>query len=352
MIRLNETLESEKLRALIGHNVDRVASQPGPKGGLFSSVIGETEEVLCGYFGTKNVVLTSSGTSALALAVRFALEQANGRNVVFYVSEYLYFSVLGLLENHNVIVLKSVWGDEVQLEVVNPGSDVFNIFILTGHNNSVVDKQFIKSNRESCFVIEDRCVSFGQADPLVDISCYSFSNNKLIVAGEGGCLATNYDITTIRLLQFSDIRPMKMHRYFMFAGQYRAGGGHKHAMSAYTAAVIKAQLDPDIFSITKERRQHNFEKLATMLPVYINREHCQVPLFFTLQLPQPIPVDQLSRRILKCISEKVETFIGVLPTSHFTNNSGVKHVVCLPTHPNLTQSNLEEIAKVTETYLL
>jgi dTDP-4-amino-4,6-dideoxygalactose transaminase len=352
MIRLNESLDSNYLRNLIVRNVSSLVEDPGPKGGMFSKHINDTERCLSGILNTNNVVLTSSGTSALSLAIEYAVKRAGNRLITFFVSEYLYFSLIGLIEKYNVTVVNCQEGEEVQLKKVEPQSSHFNIFVVTGHNNQIVNKQFIQTNRKSCFIIEDRCMSFGPADSDADISCYSFSNNKMIIAGEGGCIATNYDVNDIRLLQFSNIRPTKQHRYFMFAGQYHAGGGHKHAVSAYIAAVIQAQLDTDVINETKEKRFYNHCFLADRLPLASSTENQQTPLFFVMKLTQPLAVEQLSKKILRCINDGVEVFAGVLPFSHFTHQQGLKYNVCLPSHPNLTQQDLSTIAKVTTKYFL
>ena len=162
------------------------------------------------FLNSKNILLTSSATSALHLA----------------------FKAIGIKKNHTIIMpsinfiaaynMASLLGAKIYLSDVDPytgqmtpknvedcikKNNVKNIYcivnmFLGGSPNNLLAFYHLKK-KYKCFLIEDACHAFGSyikkknkkimvgSNTYSDISIFSFHPVKAIATGEGGCITTN-----------------------------------------------------------------------------------------------------------------------------------------------------------------
>jgi dTDP-4-amino-4,6-dideoxygalactose transaminase len=322
-------------------------------GGLHCNTNRLAEDILRKYTETP-CVLTSSGTTALMISFEYAIHLAGNRPIELYVSEFLYFSIASLIQNsgYKVNVLKSEV-DEVTLSQAVVNQETFNIFILTSHNNKNANVATVvsESPKDRTFIIEDRCVVMGnQVTNDVDVACYSFSNNKMIVAGEGGCVSSKHQdfLEWARMRTFSGIVPSNDNPSFMYLGNYQISkikSPFKCSANAFVGAMINAQI-PVLEDHLSQRRQ-----IYNIMYSRLNFSEHQMPtphapLFYPLQLPNSISNRQVKVLQMSALKQGISTYIGVLPYEYYSTDNHDKKIISLPVHTNLTSSDVGKIVDV------
>jgi dTDP-4-amino-4,6-dideoxygalactose transaminase len=318
-------------------------------GGIYCDTNIDIENKLSNFVGSP-CLLTSSGTSALIMSLEYAISKADLRPIVFCVSEYLYFSIHSAINKlgHRIQILKADT-DEVTVESAKYIPNHYHIFILTSHHNSNVnvDNAVKDIPVDSRFVIEDRCLVFGtKSEYKVDAACYSFSNNKMIIAGEGGLLATNNKemLDWARLRSFNNIQPTVNNRMFMYMGNYNyipTWPPTKFSISAIVSLLISEQLD--VLPVNIQKRKENYKILNDNLKVGNDQHIPEAPLFYTLHLPRKHSKRELHRIQLNLIKENIFSQLGVLPYDYFESNKLSKGILNVPVHSGLSSNNLEHI---------
>lgn len=316
-------------------------------GGLWSEQNEQFSTTLEPIIG-KNI-LFNSGTNAL-LSVLEWLESKH--RVYYYVSEFSYFFIWGFLQNRTYEMISSR-NDEVtpvplprNLDIT-PENGWLPVYILTSHNNINVTHP----KDEHAFYIEDRCQVFGTSSKLKpDVAIYSFSNNKILQGGEGGCLATDNKelLSWVTYRQFSDVKPTKKQPYFFTFGNYQHGNStmpFKGSMSALVSSFLHAQL-LDLPRL-QEIRQKNYKKLSVLK--FDDRQKSEAefplgyPLFYQLELHRQTFAIQN-----KFIKHGIQTYIGLLPYNHYKKQPMMKYCIQLPVHPNLSDNDISHIVNVTK----
>ncbi len=325
-------------------------------GGLHCQTNRLAEDVLRRYTETP-CVLTSSGTSALIISFEYALEKAGNRPVELYISEYLYFSIASMVEmsGFKVNIIESEH-DEVTLKLPEINQQTFNIFILTSHNNKNVNvsQTISRSPIDSTFVIEDRCVVMGNIiTDEVDVACYSFSNNKMIIAGEGGCVSSKHldFLEWARMRTFSGIIPFNDNPNFMYLGNYYNGKiktPFKCSANVFVGAMINSQIKMLDEHLDQRRKiyQMMYDKLhyndnQAVLP--------HAPLFYPLYLPESLSGRQIKSLQLSALKNGVSTYIGVLPYRYYQTGNHDKRILSIPVHTNLSTNDIDKIIDVIHT---
>lgn len=149
------------------------------------------EKALAKRIGVEHVVCTSSGTAALFLALR-----SLGIDPPQQSASYVGVPDITFIATANAV---SLAGGYIQIPGHEPQSLTFvDITVhVSGHRATLLRASHGKPQN-----IEDSCEAFPMA-PSTSMACYSFSPNKIITTGQGGCVATNDG----RLA--SDIRALK-----------------------------------------------------------------------------------------------------------------------------------------------
>jgi dTDP-4-amino-4,6-dideoxygalactose transaminase len=318
-------------------------------GGIYCESNIQVEEKLSKFLGLP-CTLTSSGTSALIMALEYAIIQAKNKPIMFCVSEFLYFSMHSALKKigYPIQILKAN-SDEVTITPAEYHADYYHIFLLTSHHNTNVDIEAATKNipNHSKFIIEDRCLVFGTPSTnLSDVSCYSFSNNKMIIAGEGGLLVTKNKemIEWAKLRSFSNINPTINNKLFMYMGNYSyipTWPPSKYSMSAIVSLLISRQLDVLTNNISK--RKENYKILNENLKFNKDKIIPEAPLFYTLHLPKKYTKRELNKIQIKLFKQNIITQLGVLPYGYFEDQKLLKDRINIPVHSCLSENDLEHL---------
>lgn len=350
MIKLNQLDYNLVDTEYLGKELSNLLSNKSNSvlGGIYCDINQKTEIQLKKYTKLDNV-LTSSGTTALLISLEYALNLAKEKKVILYVSQFLYYTLVSFVKNnnYNIVILKAL-DDEVTLEIPESLEDCFNIFIITSHNNknsniSEINKKFKKENR---FVIEDRCLVFGTTpEHSSDVSCYSFSNNKMIIGGEGGCVSSkNQDfLKWAKWRTFSSIEFKSETPYFMYFGEYKEAklkSPYKCSISGIVALSIFHQCL--ILDTVLEKRRNNYEYVSSK--IFSDKiEIPEAPLFYILKLTNVKSDREVKKIQLKFLKNNIQTHLGVLPYEYYDTGYHNKKFLSLPIHSMLNEEDLNTI---------
>lgn len=350
MIKLNQLDYDVIDTAYLGNELSKLLSNKSNSilGGIYCDINQKTEVQLKKYTKLDNV-LTSSGTVALLISLEYALNQAKDRKVVLYVSQFLYYTLVSFVKSnsYDIVVLKAL-DDEVTLEIPESFEDCFNIFIITSHHNknSNVSEIIKKCKRENRFVIEDRCLVFGTTPGhSSDISCYSFSNNKMIISGEGGCVSSESRdfLKWAKWRTFSSIEPKSETPYFMYFGEYKEANlksPYKCSISGIVALNIFHQCL--VLDTILEKRRKNYKYVSSEISSN-NIEIPEAPLFYTLKLSNVKSDREVKKIQLKFLKDNIQTHLGILPYEYYDIGYHNKKLLSLPIHSMLSEENLNRI---------
>lgn len=349
MIKLNQFDSSRvNISEYCNEVQNMLESNPAIMGGIFSPVIEETENILSTFFD-KKVVMTSSGTASLLISIEYA-QQLSSKPQRFYVSEFLYFSLVSFFLNKEVIVIKSNL-NEVSLDYPELDGNYFNIFILTSHHNTLVNTDYIVNNLPSSsrFIIEDRCLVFDSRKSNSDVSCYSFANNKLLNCGEGGCISSENKsfIEWAKYRTYSGIVPNTTNKNFMYLGKYTVKENtapFKCSINALSCLLIQKQMS--ILSNLVQVRTKNFNSLKKNLKFHdFEFDHPLYPLFYDLILPHPFSIKELNYLQMSLLKLNIQSHVGVLPFTFYKTNQMKKSIISLPIHGLLHDEEISYISK-------
>jgi perosamine synthetase len=228
----------------------------GEISGTFGENIPAFEREFAAYVGVRHGVATTSGTTALQLAVR-SLGIGAGDEVLVSAST-------------NVATALAVYHNGAVPVPVDSEAETWNLDLslidglVTGRTRAIIpvhlfghpvdmDQLLEIAGRHGLAVIEDCAESHGarvrgrMTGSLGDLSCFSFYANKIITTGEGGMVLTNDDrlaeqLRLLRNLAFSQPRFVHQH------------AGHNFRMTGYQAAMGRVQL-AKIEQILREKRR-------------------------------------------------------------------------------------------------
>lgn len=220
------------------------ALRKGEISGNFGSYLGRFESEFAARMGCRHGVATTSGTTALHLAVA-VLGIGPGDEVLVSSSTNI---ATALAVHHNGALTVPVDCEDVtwnmdldQLErLITPRTRAIIPVHLFGHPVDM-DRLMDIARRHDLAVIEDCAESHGATvrgkvtGSLGDMGCFSFYSNKIITTGEGGMVTTNDDdlaekLRSMRNLAFG--QPRFLHQVAAF----------NFRMTSYQAAFGLAQL--------------------------------------------------------------------------------------------------------------
>ena len=230
------------------------------RGGWISSkgrFIEEFERAFANYIGVKYGVATSSGTTALHLAL-VALGIGPGDEVIVpdltfaaTINAVLYTGAKPVI----VDIHPDYWcmdPDKIE-EAVNPRTKAIIPVHLYGHPCDM-DPIVEIASRYNLYIIEDAAEAHGaeykgrKVGSFGHISCFSFYGNKIITTGEGGMVLTNDGelAERIRILRDHGMNPKKRYWHEVVGFNYR--------MTNTQAAIGLAQLSKIDKFIEKKRK--------------------------------------------------------------------------------------------------
>jgi perosamine synthetase len=245
------------------------AVRAGEISGSFGENLPAFEREFAEFVGTRHGVATSSGTTALHLAVQ-ALGIGPGDEVLVSASTNI---ATALAAYHNGAVPvpvdseRTTWNLDLDLveELVTPRTRAIIPVHLFGHP---VDMEALAeiAERHGLAVIEDCAESHGatvrgrQTGAFGNLACFSFYANKIITTGEGGMVLSDDDdlaerVRLLRNLAFG--RPRFYHEQ----------PGHNFRMTGYQAAMGRVQLQKiDRIVAEKRRVAGTYTRLLAEVP--------------------------------------------------------------------------------------
>lgn len=295
------------------------------------------------YNGMKYGVSCTSGTTALHLAV-MALGIGPGDEVI--VPEFTMISTAWAVSYTGASPIFVDCGDDLNMDYettkarVHPGTKAILVVPIYGRP---VDPRLYELGVP---VIEDMAEAHG-IRPQGDIACYSFYGNKILTTGEGGMCLTDNEEWRDKMFQLSNAM-MNKERTMLHEGQ-----GYNYRMTNLQAAVGLAQVER-IDEILAKRKQ-----IETWYDTYLPEKY-KMPTRDVLWM-YDIQTDH--QEVLKAyLSEKgVPTRYGFKPMSmqpqyrmayeHLNAYKWSKRILYLPTHFDLTETEVKEICQILQSFV-
>jgi len=220
--------------------------------------VDEFERKFSEFCGSKYGVATSSGTTALHLAL---VALGIGRN------DEVIMPTLTMIASANPIIFtgaKPVFVDSeidtwnidvnaIEEEITSKTKAIMPVHIY-GHPVDM-DPLLRIAKKYNLFVIEDAAEAHGaeykntRAGSLGDVGCFSFYTNKIITTGEGGMVVTNDEKVRDKLVLFRDLAHSREQRYLHYEI------GYNYRLTNLQAGVGLAQMKK-IDEYIRARREH------------------------------------------------------------------------------------------------
>ena len=356
MIRLTDVRIDDTAHTLVREVLQSGQLAQGPKVAAFEAQFADLT-------GTRQAVATSSGTTALVLALE-ALDLRPGDEVI--TSAYTFVATLNaILEAGAVARLVDINLDDFTLDpkqveaAVGPRTRAIIPVHLYGCPADMAVLAEI-AERRGIAIIEDAAQAHGatvDGKPAGSwgVGCFSFYATKNITTGEGGMITTDDDATAdrVRVLRNQGMRA----RY-----QYEEPG-HNFRLTDLQAAVGLSQLS-HLQSWTR-RRQENAERLTNALrqcesvrPPRVPHSRTHVFHQYTVLLSDDSPARD---DVIAALRERgVESGVYYPRPVHdydcYRNHSRVvsnevpvtveasRRVLSLPVHQWLTDSDIDQVA--------
>jgi perosamine synthetase len=245
------------------------AVRDGEISGSFGRNLPAFEEEFAAFVGVRHGVATTSGTTALHLALQ-ALGIGAGDEVLVSASTNI---ATALAAYHNGAVPvpvdseRETWNLDLDLveELVTPRTRAIVPVHLFGHPVDM-DALGELAERHGLAVVEDCAESHGatvrgrQTGSFGTLSCFSFYANKIITTGEGGMVLTDDDALAERLRLLRNLgfgKPRFLHEV----------AGHNFRMTGYQAAMGRVQLRKIELILAEKRRVANaYDELLADVP--------------------------------------------------------------------------------------
>lgn len=210
----------------------------------------ELEEKISNYFNIKHCLLTSSGTSALKIALK-SIGIQPGDEVITQSFNFI-ATVEAIIDCGAKPIICScdenlhIDSDEIK-KFINPKTKAIIAVHMLG---TPCDMEPLKeiSKQNNLILIEDACESIGAkihdkfSGTTADIGVFSFDYGKMITTGEGGCLLTNNSKLDKLAREYHDHGHINLKG--IPRGEDRArSAGFNFRMTEIQAAVGHAQLE-------------------------------------------------------------------------------------------------------------
>lgn len=239
----------------------------GAVSGLFGNELDQFEESFSSYCGTNYGVTTSSGTTALHLAMSILDIKADDEVLIStYTNMATFFAALYQGATPIPIdIEQGTWNINPALleEKITDKTKVIVVVHIFGHPVNMAPILEL-ARKYNLYVIEDCAQAHGaeingkKVGSFGDIGCFSFYANKIITTGEGGMLITNNKALaerarSVKSLAFGSDNKF-MHKEL----------GYNYRMSNIQAAIGCAQLSKIKYIIKRKR------EIAELYKYYLN----------------------------------------------------------------------------------
>ena len=335
----------------------------------------EFESLLRGYLNVKHAIALNSGTSALHAAL-LSSNIGQGDEVLLPS-----FTFVATANSIMAVGAKPVFVDinkhdytidmsDLQSKITENSKAIIPVH-LYGHPCNMSEIVEL-AEKQSIDVIEDACQSLGstynnkQTGTLGMMGCFSFYASKVLTSGEGGAVVTNDD---------SVAEKIKMIRnHGMVEGYDTRIFGLNLRLPELSAAIAKTQMIR--LRSMLDLRRRNAETLTRLICKFADDNGIILPTesqnkrfnwyLYTIAFTKENVRDKVQKKMV--LNDKVGATIYYDPPVHKTpyyeqviaskansfksSNTELantdwasKHVLSLPTHPLLTQEELERVAQ-------
>ncbi|MDC3103755.1 DegT/DnrJ/EryC1/StrS family aminotransferase [Acidimicrobiaceae bacterium] len=333
-------------------------------------------EYLSSKFNYNYFLLTHSATAALEISAMVLRNDSQFNDSDVYMPSYTFSSTANafLRSNFNIKFL-DIDPKNMMVEINNIDFKKGDIFVPVHYGGSYFDfDKFYEVNNASITVIEDAAQAFGvtyknqAAGTFGRMSCFSFHPTKNIHSGFGGLIVFN-DIEDFEYAKY--IYERGTDRNDVVSGQKKkyewVSLGSSFEMTELSSAVLLSQFD-DFEIITKIKKEiyetylENLNELIEIgkikiqsIPDYIRSNHHS---FYII-------IEQKNDQLIEYLYQNnVKAYIGYIPLhdSKFGKkqnlNSSLKYtelyhdrLIRLPSHPNLTISDVKKICNLIKDFL-
>jgi len=351
-------LNEEDIQAVVA------ALRRGEISGSFGEALRDFETEFAAYVGCKHGIATSSGTTALHLAVA-AAKIGTGDEVLMSTSTNI---ATALAAFHNGAVSVPVdsedttWNLDLELveSLITPKTKAIIPVHLFGHPVDM-DRLNAIAKKHGIMVIEDAAESHGatvrgrKTGSLGDMACFSFYANKIITTGEGGMVTTNDDglAAQLRLLRnLAFTQPRFFHEE----------AGYNFRMTGYAGALGLSQVRRIESVITEKRRvAATYTKLLANVPglrLPVELEWARNVYWMYAVVVDPefgVTRDQLMKSLAAAGIETRTFFCGMHKQPFLRAQPGFRDIPCpvadrlwerglyLPSAPTLTEATIGEV---------
>jgi perosamine synthetase len=220
----------------------------------------EFEERFAEYVGAKYAVTTTSGTTALHLALA-SLDVKKGDEIIIPSFTMIATALPIIYQGAKPVLVdaeEKTWNmdtDKIEEKITDKTKAIMPVHIY-GHPCDM-DKINEIAGDYNLYVIEDAAEAHGaeykgkKAGSLSDIGCFSFYANKIITTGEGGMIVTNDEEIYERAKLLKDLAFTKERRFLHYFI------GFNYRMTNLQAAIGIAQLNK-ITELVEARRKNAY----------------------------------------------------------------------------------------------
>jgi perosamine synthetase len=245
------------------------ALRRGEISGNFGKALQEFESEFAAYCSCRHGIATTSGTTALHLAVA-ACDIKAGDEVLISTSTNI-ATALAVFHNGALVVPVdselATWNLDLGLveDLITPRTKAIIPVHLFGHPVDM-DRLMEIARRRRLLVIEDCAESHGatvrgkMTGGFGDMACFSFYANKVITTGEGGMVVTNDDALAERLRLLRNLGFTKPRFYHEVAGFNFRMTGYQAAMGLAQFRKIEKIID------AKRHLAHEYNKRLRSIP--------------------------------------------------------------------------------------
>jgi perosamine synthetase len=359
--------EKQEIIKVIDENALTSAARDGGKR------VQEFESSLRTFLNVKHVISVNSGTAALHAAL-LALDIKTGDEVLLPSFTFVATANAVVASGAKPVFVDINTKDytidlhDLKKKISKKSKAIIPVH-LYGHPADLTELNEI-ANQYSVYIIEDACQSLGstyknkQTGTFGTMGCFSMYASKVLTAGEGGAIATNKD-------EIADTLKM-IRNHGMVEGYDTRLLGLNYRLPELSAAIAKIQMKK--LKTILDLRRRNSLLLSNLLETIIKKYNIKIPqedqikkfnwYLYTIAFNGTAGDDLTIRDHIK--KKLIENGIGVAvyydPPVHKTpfyqkfslndhlqnTNWSSEHVLSLPVHPGVSETDIQNIVNVLE----
>lgn len=321
MIQWNNPVFGDREKELVCEVLDSGYVSEGPK-------TKELEEKLSKIVGTKHVIMTTSCTAALYLAIEADKRIRNYTKGEVIIPALTFLATANAVDMAGLDVkIKDVDRDDLLLQdsIFNEDTKIVIPVNLLGRSNDY------KIEDSNVTLIYDNAGSLGSKVPNGLVGCYSLQANKLINCGQGGFCATNSDEYAKEIRKIKDFG-----REDKYDNQ---SVGFNFKFNDILAAVTLGQLET--LEDRKKRHleiYHIYKKELSKYGEFIEYKDGEIPLWIEFKAKDRDKLfNYLKSKNIHC--RKPWTSLQSFPNANYYADN----FIWLPTGMHLSDSDLDEV---------